>query len=80
MRGIPMTSVARTICDLAATERRNAVEAAFQEALYREIVAPDALAADPRSRAAAQRGAGDPGPAGRSPHDAVGEGEGAARG
>ncbi len=44
MRGIPLTTVARTICDLAATERRNTVEAAFQEALYREIVTPDGLA------------------------------------
>lgn len=38
MRGIPMTSIARTICDLAATESRRDVEHAFQEALYRRIV------------------------------------------
>jgi very-short-patch-repair endonuclease len=44
MRGIPLTTVARTICDLAATEPRRDVEAAFQEALYKEIVTPDALA------------------------------------
>jgi very-short-patch-repair endonuclease len=44
MRGIPVTSIARTICDLAATERRKDVEAAFQEALYRDIVTPDGLA------------------------------------
>jgi very-short-patch-repair endonuclease len=45
MRGIPVTSVARTICDLAATEPRNEVEHAFQEALYRRIVTPRAVAA-----------------------------------
>jgi very-short-patch-repair endonuclease len=39
MRGVPVTSVARTICDLAATEPAREVEAAFQEALYRQIVA-----------------------------------------
>jgi very-short-patch-repair endonuclease len=44
MRGIPLTSVARTICDLAATELFRVVEAAFQEALYRDIVSPDRLA------------------------------------
>jgi very-short-patch-repair endonuclease len=44
MRGIPVTSVARTICDLAATEPRKVVEAAFQEALYRDLVTPDGLA------------------------------------
>lgn len=56
MRGIPMTAVARTICDLAATEPRRVVEQAFQEALYREIVTPDGLAKvlarEPRRRGA----------------------------
>jgi very-short-patch-repair endonuclease len=45
MRGIPMTAVARTICDLAATEPVDEVEHAFQEALYRDIVTTTALAA-----------------------------------
>ncbi len=57
MRGIPVTSVARTICDLAATESPDAVERAFQEALYRETVTPRALAEvlarEPRRRGAA---------------------------
>ena len=44
MRGIPVTSVARTICDLAASEPRRDTEAAFQEALYRRVVTPSALA------------------------------------
>jgi very-short-patch-repair endonuclease len=44
MRGIPLTTVARTICDLAATEPRRDVENAFQQALYKEIVTPDSLA------------------------------------
>ena len=56
MRGIPLTTVARTICDLAATERHNTVEAVFQEALYREIVTDDGLAAvierEPRRKGA----------------------------
>jgi predicted transcriptional regulator of viral defense system len=54
MRGIPMTSVARTIADLAATEPRRVVEA-FQEALYREIVTErsvaDIIRREPRRRA-----------------------------
>jgi very-short-patch-repair endonuclease len=45
MRGIPVSSVARTICDLAATEPERVVVAAFQEALYREIVSERPLAA-----------------------------------
>jgi very-short-patch-repair endonuclease len=45
MRGIPLTTVARTICDMAATEPANEVEHAFQEALYREIVTDRQLAA-----------------------------------
>ena len=56
MRGIPVTSVARTIADLAATEPTRDVEAAFQEALYRKIVTDKALAAiirrEPRRRGA----------------------------
>ena len=56
MRGIPLTTVARTICDLAATEPARHVEAAFQEALYREIVTSKDLARvltrEPRRRGA----------------------------
>jgi very-short-patch-repair endonuclease len=56
MRGIRITSVARTICDLAATESARDTEQAFQEALYREIVTPQALAKvldrEPRRRGA----------------------------
>ena len=56
MRGIPVTSVARTICDLAATEPPREVEHAFQEALYRDIVTDRAIAAiitrEPRRRGA----------------------------
>jgi len=44
MRGIPVTSVARAICDLAATEPQREVEHAYQEALYRRIVTPRAVA------------------------------------
>ena len=44
MRGFRITSIARTICDLAATESARDTEQAFQEALYREIVTPPALA------------------------------------
>jgi very-short-patch-repair endonuclease len=56
VRGIAVTSIARTICDLAATEPQHEVEAAFQEALYRKIVTPRALAQvlerEPRRRGA----------------------------
>ena len=56
MRGIPLTSVARTICDMAATEPASEVEHAYQEALYRRIVSPRGLAAvikrEPRRRGA----------------------------
>lgn len=45
VRGLRVTSVARTICDLAATESATDVEHAFQEALYRRLVTPRALAA-----------------------------------
>jgi very-short-patch-repair endonuclease len=56
VRGIPVTSVARTICDLAATEPEREVVAAFQEALYRDIVTERPLAAiisrEPRRKGA----------------------------
>ena len=56
MRGLRITSVARTICDLAATESARDTEQAFQEALYREIVTDKALKAvldrEPRRRGA----------------------------
>ena len=45
MRGVPVTSVARTICDMAATESRRDVEHAFQEGLYRRIVTERQIAA-----------------------------------
>ena len=43
MRGLRITSIARTICDLAATESARDTELAFQEALYRDIVTARAL-------------------------------------
>jgi very-short-patch-repair endonuclease len=53
---IRVTSIARTICDLASTESAHATEQAFQEALYREIVSDRALKAvldrEPRRRGA----------------------------
>jgi very-short-patch-repair endonuclease len=56
MRGIPVTTVARTICDLAATEPANEVEHAYQEALYRRIVTDRRMAAildrEPRRKGA----------------------------
>jgi very-short-patch-repair endonuclease len=45
MSGLRITSVARTICDLAATESARDTEQAFQEALYRDIVTDTALKA-----------------------------------
>ncbi|MGH2881333.1 MAG: DUF559 domain-containing protein, partial [Solirubrobacteraceae bacterium] len=45
MRGLKITSIARTICDLAATESARDTEQAFQEALYRDIVTDTALQA-----------------------------------
>jgi very-short-patch-repair endonuclease len=45
VNGFKVTSIARTICDLAATESAHATEQAFQEALYREIVTVKALQA-----------------------------------
>ena len=56
VNGLKVTSVARTICDLAATESPHTTEQAFQEALYREIVTVKALRAildhEPRRRGA----------------------------
>jgi very-short-patch-repair endonuclease len=56
VRGIPVTSIARTICDLAATESRGDVMHAFQEGLYRRAVTPRSLAAvlarEPRRKGA----------------------------
>jgi very-short-patch-repair endonuclease len=53
---MPVTSIARTICDLAATESPEHVMHAFQEALYRRAVTPRALAAvlarEPRRKGA----------------------------
>jgi very-short-patch-repair endonuclease len=43
MSGLRITTVARTICDLAATESARDTEQAFQEALYHEIVTDRAL-------------------------------------
>ena len=45
MRGLRITTIARTICDLAATESARATEQAFQEALYRRIVTTRAIEA-----------------------------------
>ncbi len=45
VNGIKVTSIARTICDLAATESDHATEQAFQEALYRDIVTDTAVKA-----------------------------------
>jgi very-short-patch-repair endonuclease len=56
VNGLKVTSIARTICDLAATESVRDTEQAFQEALYRKIVTVRALAAvltrEPRRRGA----------------------------
>jgi very-short-patch-repair endonuclease len=56
MNGIKITSVARTICDLAAIASARDTEHAFQEALYRDIVTVPALARildrEPRRRGA----------------------------
>ncbi|HTX07767.1 MAG TPA: DUF559 domain-containing protein [Solirubrobacteraceae bacterium] len=43
MSGLRVTSIARTICDLAASESHEDVVRAFQEALYRRAVTPHAL-------------------------------------
>jgi very-short-patch-repair endonuclease len=45
MKGLRITSVARTICDLAATESARDTEHAFQEALFREVVTDRSLEA-----------------------------------
>jgi very-short-patch-repair endonuclease len=45
VRGIAVTSIARTICDLAASEPQEDVTRSFQEALYRRAVSPQAVAA-----------------------------------
>lgn len=56
VRGIPVTSVARTVADLAATESTREVEQAFQEGLYRRVVTPRAVLAvierEPRRKGA----------------------------
>jgi very-short-patch-repair endonuclease len=56
VRGIPVTSVARTICDIAATEPQREVEHAYQEGLYRRIVTDRQIAAvierEPRRKGA----------------------------
>ena len=45
LSGLRVTSIARTVCDLAATESERETERAFQEALYRRVVTPRGLAA-----------------------------------
>jgi very-short-patch-repair endonuclease len=54
--GLRITTVARTICDVAATESARDTEHAFQEALYRELVTDRELAKllerEPRRRGA----------------------------
>jgi len=53
---MPISSLARTICDLASTESARDTELAFHVALYREIVTDKALKAvldrEPRRRGA----------------------------
>jgi very-short-patch-repair endonuclease len=56
MRGIRITTIARTICDLAATESARATEHAYQEALYREVVSDKAVK-DVLTREPTRRGA-----------------------
>ena len=43
MNGLRITTIARTICDLATTESARDTEHAFQEALYRDVVTPRAI-------------------------------------
>ena len=43
IRGVRVTSIARTVCDLAATEPQKSVVDAFQEGLYRRILTPRAM-------------------------------------
>jgi very-short-patch-repair endonuclease len=56
MSGLRITSIARTVCDLAATEPHGDVMHVFQEALYRRVLTPRALAAvlarEPRRKGA----------------------------
>ncbi len=56
MNGLRITTIARTICDLAATESARETEHALQEALYRRVVTPRAIerviAREPRRRGA----------------------------
>lgn len=56
MRGMAITSAARTICDIAATELSREVEHALQEALYREVIT-EASVADVIAREPHRRGA-----------------------
>ena len=55
MLRLKITSVARTICDIAATESARDTEHAFQEALYRDVATDKALEAvlerEPRAEA-----------------------------
>jgi very-short-patch-repair endonuclease len=57
LSGIPVTSVARTICDLAATEPVNEVEHALQEARVHQRLTDDQLRAV-IGRAPTRKGAG----------------------
>ncbi len=56
INGLKVTSIARTICDLAATESARDTERAFQEALFRDKTIDRAIAAvlqrEPRRRGA----------------------------
>ncbi|HUA05787.1 MAG TPA: DUF559 domain-containing protein [Solirubrobacteraceae bacterium] len=56
INGLKLTSIARTICDLAATESARDTERAFQEALFRDKTIDRAVAAvlqrEPRRRGA----------------------------
>jgi very-short-patch-repair endonuclease len=56
MSGLRITSVARTICDLGATESARDTEQAFQEALYRDLITDrdlvNVLEREPRRRGA----------------------------
>jgi len=56
VNGVKVTSIARTICDLAATESARDAERAFQEALFRDKTIDRAVAAvlqrEPRRRGA----------------------------
>ena len=74
MRGLRITTIARTVCDLAATESARATEQAFQEALYRRIVTTRAIEAV-IAREPTRRGSPDhPGAARRPPPHPLREG------